>query len=100
LLPDSLLDTEVDFDSLDEAGAMMGSGGLVVMNDSTCMVDTARFFTDFSVDESCGKMRSCRVGMKVMLNILNRIVAGKGEKEDIGDWSDWVSILRRPPTAD
>jgi NADH:ubiquinone oxidoreductase subunit F (NADH-binding)/(2Fe-2S) ferredoxin len=82
-LPASLLDTEVDFDSLDEAGAMMGSGGLVVMNDSTCMVDTARFFTDFSVDESCGKCVPCRVGMKVMLNILNRIVTGKGEMEDI-----------------
>ena len=82
-LPDSLLDTEVDFDSLDEAGAMMGSGGLVVMNDSTCMVDTARFFTDFSVDESCGKCVPCRVGMKVMLNILNRIAAGKGAMEDI-----------------
>ena len=82
-LPASLLDTEVDFDSLDAAGAMMGSGGLVVMNDSTCMVDTARFFTDFSVDESCGKCVPCRVGMKVMLNVLNRIVTGKGEKEDI-----------------
>jgi len=82
-LPASLLDTEVDFDSLDEAGAMMGSGGLVVMDDSTCMVDTARFFTDFSVDESCGKCVPCRVGMKVMLNILNRIVIGKGEMEDI-----------------
>jgi len=82
-LPASLLDTEVDFDSLDAAGAMMGSGGLVVMNDSTCMVDTARFFTDFSVDESCGKCVPCRVGMKVMLNILNRIVEGKGEMEDI-----------------
>jgi NADH:ubiquinone oxidoreductase subunit F (NADH-binding)/(2Fe-2S) ferredoxin len=82
-LPDSQLDTEVDFDSLDEAGAMMGSGGLVVMNDSTCMVDTARFFTDFSVDESCGKCIPCRMGMKVMLNILNRIVTGQGEMEDI-----------------
>ena len=82
-LPDSLLDTEVDFDSLDEAGAMMGSGGLVIMDDSTCMVDTARFFTDFSVDESCGKCVPCRTGMKVMLNILNRIVAGKGQMEDI-----------------
>jgi NADH:ubiquinone oxidoreductase subunit F (NADH-binding)/(2Fe-2S) ferredoxin len=82
-LPASLLDTEVDFDSLDAAGAMMGSGGLVVMNDSTCMVDTARFFTDFSVDESCGKCVPCRVGMKVMLNILNRIITGKGEMEDI-----------------
>ena len=83
-LPDPLLDTEVDFDSLDEAGAMMGSGGLVVMNDSTCMVDTARFFTDFSVDESCGKCVPCRIGLKVMLNILNRIAAGKGTMEDIG----------------
>ena len=82
-LPASLLDTEVDFDSLDEAGAMMGSGGLVVMNDSTCMVDTARFFTDFSVDESCGKCVPCRIGMKVMLNILNRIAIGRGEMEDI-----------------
>jgi NADH:ubiquinone oxidoreductase subunit F (NADH-binding)/(2Fe-2S) ferredoxin len=82
-LPASLLDTEVDFDSLDAAGAMMGSGGLVVMNDSTCMVDTARFFTDFSVDESCGKCVPCRVGMKAMLNILNRITIGQGALEDI-----------------
>ncbi|NWF94374.1 MAG: NADH-quinone oxidoreductase subunit NuoF [Syntrophaceae bacterium] len=82
-LPASLLDTEVDFDSLDEAGAMMGSGGLVVMDDSTCMVDTARFFTDFSVDESCGKCIPCRVGMKVMLNILSRIATGRGTMEDI-----------------
>ena len=82
-LPTSLLDIEVDFDSLDEAGAMMGSGGLVVMNDSTCMVDTARFFIDFSVDESCGKCVPCRIGLKVMLNILNRIAAGHGEMEDI-----------------
>ncbi len=82
-LPESLLDTEVDFDSLDEAGAMMGSGGLVVMDDRTCMVDTARFFTEFSVDESCGKCVPCRVGMKVMLNLLNRIVSGDGRAEDI-----------------
>jgi NADH:ubiquinone oxidoreductase subunit F (NADH-binding)/(2Fe-2S) ferredoxin/NAD-dependent dihydropyrimidine dehydrogenase PreA subunit len=82
-LPDPLLDLEVDFDSLDEAGAMMGSGGLVVTNDTTCMVDTARFFTDFSVDESCGKCVPCRIGLKVMLNILNRIAAGKGSMSDI-----------------
>ncbi len=82
-LPASLLDTEVDFDSLDDAGAMMGSGGLVVMNDLTCMVDTARFFTDFSVDESCGKCVPCRIGMKVMLNILHRIIRGEGTIEDI-----------------
>ncbi|MBM4347631.1 MAG: 4Fe-4S dicluster domain-containing protein, partial [Deltaproteobacteria bacterium] len=82
-LPSSLLDTEVDFDSLDEAGAMMGSGGLVVMNDMTCMVDTARFFTDFSVDESCGKCVPCRIGIKTMLNILHRIIHGEGKIEDI-----------------
>jgi NADH:ubiquinone oxidoreductase subunit F (NADH-binding)/(2Fe-2S) ferredoxin len=82
-LPASLLDTEVDFDSLDEAGAMMGSGGLVAMNDLTCMVDTARFFTDFSVDESCGKCVPCRIGMKAMLNILHRITHGEGRIEDI-----------------
>lgn len=82
-LPAFLLDTEVDFDSLDDAGAMMGSGGLVVMNDLTCMVDTARFFTDFSVDESCGKCVPCRIGMKVMLNILHRIIRGEGTIEDI-----------------
>ncbi len=82
-LPASLLDTEVDFDSLDDAGAMMGSGGLVVMNDLTCMVDTARFFTDFSVDESCGKCVPCRIGIKVMLNILHRIIRGEGTIEDI-----------------
>ena len=99
-LPASLLDTEVDFDSLDEAGAMMGSGGLVVMNDSTCMVDTARFFTDFSVDESCGKCVPCRIGMKVMLNILNRIITGKGDDggyRTAGD--DWDNISKIPPTA-
>ncbi len=82
-LPAPLLDTEIDFDSLDEAGAMMGSGGLVVMDNTICMVDTARFFTDFSVDESCGKCVPCRVGMKTMLNILNRIVIGQGRLEDI-----------------
>jgi NADH:ubiquinone oxidoreductase subunit F (NADH-binding)/(2Fe-2S) ferredoxin/NAD-dependent dihydropyrimidine dehydrogenase PreA subunit len=82
-LPASLLDTEVDFDSLDEAGAMMGSGGLVVMNEMTCMVDTARFFTDFSVDESCGKCVPCRIGIKVMLNILHRIIRGEGTLEDV-----------------
>jgi NADH:ubiquinone oxidoreductase subunit F (NADH-binding)/(2Fe-2S) ferredoxin/Pyruvate/2-oxoacid:ferredoxin oxidoreductase delta subunit len=94
-LPASLLDTEVDFDSLDEAGAMMGSGGLVVMNDTTCMVDTARFFTDFSVDESCGKCVPCRIGMKVMLNILNRIVIGQGRMEDIDYLEQLGEHIRR-----
>jgi NADH:ubiquinone oxidoreductase subunit F (NADH-binding) len=82
-LPTSLLNIEVDFDSLDEAGAMMGSGGLVVMNDSTCMVDTARFFTDFSVDESCGKCTPCRAGLAKIKEIYENITQGKSKLEDI-----------------
>jgi NADH:ubiquinone oxidoreductase subunit F (NADH-binding)/(2Fe-2S) ferredoxin len=82
-VPESMLDVEIDFDSLTDAGAMMGSGGVVIMHDATCMVDTARFFTEFSVDESCGKCVPCRVGLKVMLNKLEAVVAGKGEKGDI-----------------
>ena len=79
---------------------MMGSGGLVVMNDSTCMVDTARFFTDFSVDESCGKCVPCRIGMKVMLNILNRISPGKGSMEDIGHLERLGEHIKETPIAD
>jgi len=73
----------VTFDSLQDAGAMMGSGGIVVMDDTNCMVDVARFFTQFSVDESCGKCVPCRTGLRVMLDTLERIVVGKGEPEDL-----------------
>ncbi|MEK7813724.1 MAG: NADH-ubiquinone oxidoreductase-F iron-sulfur binding region domain-containing protein [Candidatus Desantisbacteria bacterium] len=82
-IPESLIDVKIDFDSLTEAGAMMGSGGVVVMHDATCMVDTARFFTDFSVDESCGKCVPCRIGLRVMLNKLEDIVAGRGQEGDV-----------------
>ncbi|MFH1961880.1 MAG: NADH-quinone oxidoreductase subunit NuoF [bacterium] len=82
-IPESLIDVKIDFDSLTEAGAMMGSGGVVVMHDATCMVDTARFFTDFSVDESCGKCTPCRIGLRVMLNKLEDIVAGRGQEGDV-----------------
>ena len=82
-LPGDLLDTPIDFDSLTSAGSMMGSGGMVIMDDSTCMVDVARFFLNFSVNESCGKCVPCRVGLKVMLNVLDRIIAGEGEEDDI-----------------
>lgn len=82
-LPAELLDTPIDFDSLSSAGSMMGSGGMVIMDKSTCMVDVARFFLNFSVNESCGKCVPCRMGLKVMLNILDRIIAGEGKEEDI-----------------
>ncbi len=82
-LPDSLLDLPVDFDSLKEAGAMMGSGGMVVMDESTCMVDVSKYFLDFTQKESCGKCTFCRVGTKRMLEILVRITEGEGTEEDL-----------------
>lgn len=77
------LDLPMDYDSLTSVGAMMGSGGLIVMDENTCMVDVARFFLDFTQDESCGKCTPCRIGTKRMLEILTRIVEGKGVPEDL-----------------
>ena len=82
-IPAEILDTPVDYDSLIKAGAMMGSGGLVVMDETTCMVDIARFFLNFTRMESCGKCVPCRIGLKVMLDILERITEGRGELSDI-----------------
>ena len=82
-LPAEYLDLPVDYESLTKAGSMMGSGGLVVMDDETCMVDIARFFMEFTQDESCGKCNPCRIGTRRMLEILNRICEGKGEPADI-----------------
>jgi len=77
-LPESLLDTSIDYDSITKTGAIMGSGGMVVMDKLTCMVDMARFFLEFTVSESCGKCVPCRVGLKRMLEVLEDICAGKG----------------------
>ena len=82
-IPASKLDVEIDYDNLLAIGSMMGSGGLIVMDDTNCMVDVARFFLDFTVDESCGKCAPCRIGTRRMLEILERIVEGKGEEGDI-----------------
>ncbi|MBI5969029.1 MAG: SLBB domain-containing protein [Deltaproteobacteria bacterium] len=82
-LPASLLDMPVDFDSLTAAGSMMGSGGLVVMDEDTCMVDMARYFLDFTQRESCGQCLPCRVGTKQMFDILHDITRGQGKPEDI-----------------
>jgi len=84
-IPWSLIDTPVDYDSLVKAGAMMGSGGMVVVDDTTCMVDLARFFMHFVQSESCGKCTPCRVGTRLMLECLERICAGEGKPGDI-DW--------------
>jgi len=77
------LDTPIDYDTLTAAGSMMGSGGMIVMDEDNCMVDIARFFLDFTVDESCGKCTPCREGTKRMLEILNKITEGKGTMEDL-----------------
>ncbi len=82
-LPESLLDTPVDYDSLTAAGSIMGSGGMIVMDEDTCMVDVARFFLEFTQDESCGKCTPCREGTKRMLEMLERISAGKGKEGDV-----------------
>ncbi len=82
-LPVSLIDLPVDFDQLTKVGSMMGSGGMIIMDENTCMVDVARYFLNFLKDESCGKCLPCREGIKRMLEILNRICEGKGEEGDV-----------------
>jgi NADH:ubiquinone oxidoreductase subunit F (NADH-binding)/(2Fe-2S) ferredoxin/NAD-dependent dihydropyrimidine dehydrogenase PreA subunit len=82
-LPEEMLDLAVDFDALTGAGSMMGSGGMIVMDEGTCMVDIARYFLDFLKEESCGKCVPCREGISRSLEILNRICAGKGRPEDL-----------------
>jgi len=82
-LPEQLLDLSIDYESLTKAGAIMGSGGIVVIDDESCMVDTAKFFTDFCVDESCGKCTPCRIGLFKMHQILERITRGEGVLPDL-----------------
>lgn len=82
-IPEELLDTPVDYGSINQTGAIMGSGGMVVMDETTCMVDIARFFLEFTQSESCGKCVQCRIGTKRMLEILERICDGEGQEGDI-----------------
>jgi len=89
-LPDSFLDTPIDFDSLNEAGAMMGSGGMVVMNNNTCMVNVSRYFLDFTQKESCGKCTFCRIGTLHLLEILDRITKGEGKDGDL-EQLEWLA---------
>jgi NADH-quinone oxidoreductase subunit F len=94
-LPAEALDAQVDYDSLIKAGAMMGSGGLVVMDETTCMVDIARFFLNFTRVESCGKCIPCRIGLKIMLEILERICRGEGQEGDIELLQDMAYDIKK-----
>ena len=93
-IPAHLIDTPIDYDNLLAIGSMMGSGGLIVMDEDTCMVDIARFFLDFTVDESCGKCTPCRVGTKRLLEILDKIISGNGEMEDLDRLEDLANYIK------
>ncbi len=92
-LPASMLDTPVDFDSLKEAGSMMGSGGMIVMDDRSCMVDIARYFIDFLVEESCGKCVPCREGLKKMQTILHDLTEGRSMEGDTNDLAELAESI-------
>ncbi len=93
-LPQELLDVPVDYESLRKHGAIMGSGGIIVLDDTACMVSVAKFFLEFTADESCGKCVPCRVGTRAMLDILNRIVAGRGQQKDIPRLEELAETVR------
>ena len=93
-LPEHSLDTPIDYESITGTGAIMGSGGMIVMDASTCMVDMARFFLEFTVNESCGKCPPCREGLKKMLSILDRIVAGSGNLSDMDELERLALLIK------
>ena len=93
-IPASLIDTPIDYDNLIAIGSMMGSGGLIVMDEDSCMVDSAKFFLEFTVDESCGKCAPCRIGTKRMLEILEKITDGRGTLEDIDRLEELANYVK------
>ena len=93
-IPASLIDTPIDYDNLIAIGSMMGSGGLIVMDEDTCMVDIAKFFLEFTVDESCGKCTPCRVGTKRLLELLNKITDGNGTMEDLEKIDELAQFIK------
>ena len=93
-IPAHLIDTPIDYDNLIEIGSMMGSGGLIVMDEDSCMVDIAKFFLEFTVDESCGKCTPCRVGTKRLLELLEKITDGKGTLEDIDRLEELCNYIK------
>ncbi len=93
-IPAELIDTEIDYDNLIKIGCMMGSGGLIVMDEDTCMVDIAKFFLEFTVDESCGKCTPCRVGTKRLLEKLEKITSGNGTMHDIDELEELCYFIK------
>ena len=93
-IPASLIDTPIDYDNLIKIGSMMGSGGLIVMDEDSCMVDIAKFFLEFTVDESCGKCAPCRVGTVRLLEILDKITSGNGEMEDLDRLEELAEYIK------
>ena len=93
-IPASLIDTPIDYDNLTAIGCMMGSGGLIVMDEDNCMVDIAHFFLEFTVDESCGKCTPCRVGTRRLLEILEKIISGNGEMEDLDRMEELCNYIK------
>lgn len=94
-IPAEHLDTPIDYESLSKLGSMMGSGGMIVMDEDTCMVDIAKFFLEFTVDESCGKCPPCRIGTRRMLDIITRITEGKGTMEDLDELEELAHTVKR-----
>jgi len=94
VIPEQYLDTPIDFDELTKLGSMMGSGGMVVMDEDTCMVDTARYFISFCCEESCGKCTPCREGLRTLREILTDICAGKGQEGDIEAIEDIAKVMQ------
>ncbi|PWM72761.1 MAG: NADH-quinone oxidoreductase subunit NuoF [Bacillota bacterium] len=93
-IPASLIDTKIDYDSLMAIGSMMGSGGLIVMNEDNCMVDIAKFFLEFTVDESCGKCTPCRIGTKRLLEMLTKVTEGKATEEDLDKMEELCHYIK------
>jgi NADH:ubiquinone oxidoreductase subunit F (NADH-binding)/formate hydrogenlyase subunit 6/NADH:ubiquinone oxidoreductase subunit I len=93
-IPADMLDLTIDFDTLTKAGSMMGSGGMIVMDEDTCMVDVARYFLEFTQEESCGKCVPCRVGTRQLVDILTRITKGRGEERDIQKLQDLAKTIK------
>ncbi len=93
-VPASELDTPVDYESLQQLGSIMGSGGMIVMDEDTCMVDIAKFFLEFTVDESCGKCAPCRIGTRRMLEILEKITDGRGQPEDLPELEHLATAIK------
>lgn len=93
-IPESLIDIPIEYDTLTEIGSMMGSGGMIVLDEESCMVDVAKFYLEFTVDESCGKCTPCRIGNKRLLELLNKITGGKASSQDLENMEELCGIIR------